>query len=86
MVEVVKPLQLEEEIEPGTESGRFSGRFSDYKWTRTIEVEGEEEDGLLKITTRVHWSDRRKQAYEEVVTLLYHPDPEEDGSFDRTSP
>jgi len=72
-VEVEEPLPLKEEIEEGTESGGFRGESSDYRWRRTIELVGEEEDALFEVTTRVMWSDRGQQAFEEVVTYLHAP-------------
>ena len=76
-VEVEKPLQLEEEIEEGTENGDFKGGPSEYKWEREIKIIGEEEDGLFEIRTRVFREGTRPASSEEVVTWLYAPKKKE---------
>ena len=83
-VDLENPLQLEEEIEAGTEEGRFEGDYRDYRWTRVIQEmwEEEEDEGLFQVTTRVSWSDRGHNAYEETVTFLYAPQ-RVGGSFER---
>jgi len=86
-VELENPLQLEEEIEEGTDSGSFKGEPGSYHWTRTIALESEEEeDALYRVTTRVYWSDRGKEAFEEVVSLLHAPQDKQGGSFERSAP
>lgn len=82
-VEVEQPLQLEEEIKPGTQSGRFPPPYSDYHWTREIETVGRKEDGLFLIRTRVYWSERGREAYDEVLTYLYAPQAVQGGEFTR---
>jgi prepilin-type N-terminal cleavage/methylation domain-containing protein len=66
------------ELDDGTESGRFD---DGYTWEREI-IESEEEDreGLYTIRTRVSWSSRGRQSFEECVSYLYIP-PEDDGVF-----
>ncbi|NCC52838.1 MAG: prepilin-type N-terminal cleavage/methylation domain-containing protein [Spartobacteria bacterium] len=84
-IELTDPL-FDEEIEPGDDSGSFDPPYEDYKWSRTIEQvaeEGEDEEGLYKITMRVIWSDRGRDTKEEVVTYLYAPEATEGGSFER---
>lgn len=57
--------------------GRDSGTFRDertYRWEREItESEQEEREGLFTIRTRVSWSERGRNRYEESVTWIYIP-------------
>ncbi len=82
-VEVEEPLLLKEKIEPGTERGSFSGDYYGYHWTRDIERVGRKEDGLYLVRTRVYWSERGKEAFDEVVTYFYAPEEKEGGEFTR---
>jgi len=77
-VELEDPIALKEEVEEGTDSGTFDHPYSRYRWERNIEVVGEEEDGLFKVKTRVYWSERGDELYDEVVTYIYAP-PEVEG-------
>ena len=56
------------------------GTFEDvegYTWFRDIQmVDMEERPGLFQVTTRIQWSERGKQAFEEVTALRYAPDAE----------
>ena len=79
--ELEKPLQLEEKIEEGSEAGGFEGGPHDYRWSRTVERLGREEDGLFTVALRVSWSDKGRAAFEEIVTCLYAPEVKEGGSF-----
>jgi prepilin-type N-terminal cleavage/methylation domain-containing protein len=78
-VELEHPLQLEETIQEGSESGDFADE-SGFPWTREIQVVGEKKDGLYSVRTRVTWSDRGGHPYEEVITYLYHPETTEGGT------
>ena len=74
--EAEHPLQLEEEIEEGTESGEFKGGPAGYKWTREVTVVNEdedEEDGLYEVKWIVSWSENSMAASEEIVTYMYAP-------------
>lgn len=82
-VEVEEPLLLKEKIEPGTESGSFSGNYYGYRWTREVELVGRKEDGLFRIRTRVYWTERGQENFDEVMTYLYAPEEVEGGSFQR---
>lgn len=63
-------------IEAKSESGKFSDDPS-YTWEREIiEPENENQKGLYTVRTRVSWSDRGHESFEEVVTWHYIP-PEE---------
>ena len=57
-----------------------SGTFEDYEgfiWFRDIAmVDMEERPGLFIITTRVQWSERGREAFEEVMAYRYAPDAE----------
>ncbi len=72
-LEVEEPLQLEEEIKEGSDSGDFKGGPYDYKWSREIIVIGEEEDRLFEVRTRIFKTGTQPGASEEVVTWLYVP-------------
>ena len=79
-VELEEPLQLKEKIEPGSEGGSFRDDYNGYRWSRDIEVVGNEDDGLFKVTSRVYWSDRGGESIDEVVTYLYFPEEKKGGS------
>jgi len=62
-------------IETGSDSGRFD---EGYKWEREItEPEDESREGLYTIRTRVSWSDRGRESFEEIVTWHYVPPEDE---------
>jgi type II secretory pathway component PulJ len=52
-----------------------SGTFDDhegYRWEREIiEIDEELQPGLFQISTRVYWSDRNRNIFEELTTLRY---------------
>jgi hypothetical protein len=77
-VELEHPLILEEELDEGSDSGRFRGKYQKYQWRREIILQGEEEDGLYEVTTTISWSKRSRRGQEQVVTYIYFP-PEDDG-------
>lgn len=78
-VEIEHPFNPED-VEPGVEQGHFSGDYSAYRWRREIELvetgEDPEKDGLHMISIRILWTEKSKQAYEEVVTYLHVPPDE----------
>jgi hypothetical protein len=77
-VELEEPL-LPEEIESGSDRGRFSRPYENYSWQREItEVGEDEEDRLFQITTRIIWSERGRKAHEEVITYIYAPEEEDE--------
>lgn len=63
------------EVEAGSESGDFDDEPG-YTWEREItEPEDENRAGLYTVRTRVSWSDRGKNSFEETVTWHYiHPE------------
>ncbi len=78
-VEVEHPV-LEKELEEGTEGGAFSDPFARYRWERTVALaDPNSEVRLFEVSTRIYWSERGRDRYEEVVTFVY--DPEREGSF-----
>jgi hypothetical protein len=64
-------------IEAGTESGRFE-QDPDYEWEREItESQNENRKGLFTVRTRVSWSDRGRNSFEEITTWRFIPPEEE---------
>jgi len=62
------------EVDDGTESGTFEDGYS---WEREIiENENEDREGLYTVRTRITWSARGRNAFEETTSYLYIP-PEE---------
>jgi len=82
-IEVEKPMQLEENVEDIAANGTFEAPFQGFRWTRTVEQEGLEEEGLWRIETEVQWSEDKSSRKERVVTLLYWPEDKGGGSFER---
>jgi prepilin-type N-terminal cleavage/methylation domain-containing protein len=83
-IELTDPL-FADDIEAGEDSDTFDHPNDDYKWVRKIEQigeEGDDEEGLWKISMSVLWSERGKQNREEVVYYLYAPESVEGGSFE----
>jgi prepilin-type N-terminal cleavage/methylation domain-containing protein len=74
IVELENPIPDVEEAAETTESGGFDAPNDAYTWTRTVEpsfdFEGEE-TGYFTLRTRVMWSDRGQQSYEEMVTGVF---------------
>lgn len=59
------------DLDAGVESGRFD-KEGDYRWEREItETEDESRQGLYTVRTRVSWSDRGRESFEEVTTWFY---------------
>ena len=79
-VELTDPL-IPGEIEAGEESGNCESPYRDWRWTRTVEEdENDEESGLFKITMRIYWSEKGRETYEEVITYLYSPEDKGGGA------
>lgn len=71
------PLTRSADIEKGTDSGRFTGEEG-YRWEREItEPDEKNRKGLYLVRTRVSWSDRGRDSFEEVTTLLFIKPEEE---------
>ncbi len=83
--EVARGLILRVDIENPIESVDMeelseSGDFEDaegYTWSRDIVmIDEEERPGLFLVTTRVQWSERGRDAFEEITIYKYAPDAE----------
>jgi len=80
-VEAENPLWLKDEIEAGSETGRFEGGDAEgWSWERVLEeVEtsgesGEEGEGLFLLKTRVYWpTSGGGKGMEETVEYLFVP-------------
>jgi prepilin-type N-terminal cleavage/methylation domain-containing protein len=66
------PIELEE-IEEGVERGEFTGEFRGYTWEREIEEFPEEDLELFVVRSTVRWTDKGREASEQVVTYIYGP-------------
>lgn len=76
-IELEAPLD-DEEVEQSETSGTFDD-FTGYRWERDIiPVDDETRPGLFEINTRVYWADRNRDVYEELTTLRYFTDQEDD--------
>ena len=63
-------------IEEIDEEGEFED-LDGYVWLRNIlMVDEEERPGLFLVTTRVQWSERGRDAFEEIITYKYAPESE----------
>ena len=63
-------------LEEGWESGEFE-EVEGYTWQReVVMVDEEERPGLFLVTTRIQWSERGKDAYEEIIGYRYAPNAE----------
>jgi len=77
LLEVENPL-LDEELGELSESGEFEDeKMAGYKWEREVHVvDAENRPGLFLIRTRISWSERGKDAFEEIYTYRYVPTAE----------
>jgi len=75
-VNTENPLTRIEEFEEKIESGSFDEEG--YSWEREVLAsENEDREGLYTVRTRVSWSARGREAFEEAITYLYVPPEEE---------
>ena len=83
--EVARSLIMRVDVENPIESIDMadmsdSGDFEDvegHEWFREIlEVDPEQRPGLFLVTTRVQWSERGRDAFEEITVYKYAPDAE----------
>lgn len=73
LVDVETPIDRKS-IEEISESGDFE-ETEGYIWHREIiMVDEEERPGLFLVTTSVQWSERGKDAFEEITEFKYAPD------------
>jgi len=82
-VEVEKPMMLEEEPEDIAGGGTFEAPFEIFRWTREVEQEGFEEDGLWKVVTEISWTEHKSARRERVETLIFWPEDKEGGTVQR---
>lgn len=74
-VDVENPIDRKK-IEETRESGDFED-MEGYTWSREIlMVDEEERPGLFLVTTRVLWSRRGRDTFEEITTYNYAPESE----------
>lgn len=74
-VDIENPIKTVE-MDALSETGTFK-KPDGYTWFREIEIVDEEErPGLFLITTRIQWSERGRNTFEEIMTYKYAPDAE----------
>lgn len=74
-VDIEHPIKRRQ-MEETSESGDFEDTEG-YTWTRDIlMVDEEERPGLFLVTTRVQWSERGRDSFEEITTYKYAPEAE----------
>ncbi|MCB1069203.1 MAG: prepilin-type N-terminal cleavage/methylation domain-containing protein [Kiritimatiellae bacterium] len=85
VLEVMEPIQppFIEDIEEAAGSGSFERPYENYRWERTVEVVGDEEDGLWLLTMTISWKENERQRSESVQTYVYWPEDTKGGSFER---
>ena len=72
-VDIENPIDRKT-IEETTESGDFEDHEG-FEWSREIlMVDEEERPGLFLVTTRIQWSERGRDAFEEIIAYKYAPD------------
>jgi len=72
-IDLEVPIEFNEELEEGVEQGEFTGAFSGYTWEREIEEFEDEELQMFTVRSRVTWTDRNRDVYEEVISYIYEP-------------
>ena len=74
-IDIEHPIESED-LEELSESGDFED-VDGYVWQRDIEMVDEElRPGLFYVTIRIIWSERGREAFEEVTIYRYAPDAE----------
>jgi prepilin-type N-terminal cleavage/methylation domain-containing protein len=74
-VDIENPIESVD-MEELSESGEFDDPEG-FTWFRDILVVDEEErPGLFIVTTRIQWSERGRNAFEEITVYKYAPDAE----------
>ena len=78
---LLRQVDIENPIDRKTiEESSDSGDFEDHEaftWSRDIiMVDEEDRPGLFLVTTRVQWSERGKDTFEEIIGYKYAPDAE----------
>ena len=74
-VDIENPIE-DVDMEELSESGDFED-IEGYTWFREIlMVDEEERPGLFWVTTRIQWSEKGRDAFEEITIYKYAPDAE----------
>ena len=74
-VDIENPIESVD-MEEFSESGDFED-IEGYTWFREIlMVDEEERPGLFLVTTRIQWSEKGREAFEEITIYKYAPDAE----------
>ncbi|MCK5675716.1 MAG: prepilin-type N-terminal cleavage/methylation domain-containing protein [Verrucomicrobia bacterium] len=74
-VDIENPIESAD-MEEFSESGDFEDTEG-YTWFReTLRVDEEERPGLFLVTTRIQWSEKGRDAFEEITIYKYTPDAE----------
>ncbi len=74
-VDIEYPIE-DADLEEFSESGDFE-ELEGYTWLREIlMVDEEERPGLFLVTTRIQWSEKGREAFEEITIYKYAPDAE----------
>lgn len=74
-VDIENPIESVD-MEELSESGEFDDTEG-YQWFRNIVIVDEEErPGLFLVTIRIQWSERGRDAFEEITVYKYAPDAE----------
>ena len=74
-VDIENPIE-DADLEEFSESGDFE-EIEGYTWFREIlMVDEEERPGLFWVTTRIQWSEKGRDAFEEITIYKYTPDAE----------
>ena len=72
-IDLEVPIVFNDELEAGVEQGEFAGEYSGYTWEREIEEFEDEELQMFTVRSRVTWTDRNRDVYEEVISYIYEP-------------
>ncbi len=74
-VDIENPIESVD-MEELSESGEFEDKEG-FEWFRDIIIVDEEErPGLFLVTVRIQWSERGRNAFEEITVYKYAPDAE----------
>lgn len=70
LVDLEQPVVTAAELADDAEEGEFAAPYERYRWSRTAEVFGPEQDQIYLVRTRVSWSERGAENHEETLTLV----------------
>ncbi|HMP74451.1 MAG TPA: prepilin-type N-terminal cleavage/methylation domain-containing protein [Kiritimatiellia bacterium] len=83
LLEATKPIQLEDKMEDAAGSGTFPRPYQNYRWTRDVEIVGDEEDGLWQLIVSIMWTENNRPRKETVHTYVFWPEEVQGGTFER---